>query len=118
MSRIGLTSIITAFLAAAAPAALAATDDVKAISTLGQGILTNCTYAGCNLYHHIKLPSHIVVGDRVRVRFGSNPKQYNFPVARIVQDGDVCSIFSQLTEMEKVDKIDVPSCQVTPESPQ
>jgi hypothetical protein len=98
----------------AAPSALAA-DEVKAISTPGDGNLTNCSYSGCNLYHHIKMPAHIAVGDKVRVRFGSNPKQYDFRVARILREADTCGVFSQLTETQNVDKIEITPCQVLPD---
>ena len=113
MFQLGVIAVIGALVAAAAPVALAA-DDVKEISTGGEGNLTNCSYSGCNLYHHIKLPPHIAVGDKVGIWFGSNPKHYRFPVGRIVHDGDACTIFGQVSETENVDKIDVLSCQVTP----
>jgi len=116
MLRAVLADIIIAVVAVAAPAALA--DEVNAVTTGGQGNLTNCTYSGCNLYHHIKLPQQIAVGDRVKVRFGSNPKQYRFPVARILRDGDVCALFSQLSKTENVDKIEIPACQAAPPAAQ
>ncbi|HZK89199.1 MAG TPA: hypothetical protein VFC56_03535 [Stellaceae bacterium] len=100
-----------------APAVRAA-DDVKAVSTPGQGDLTMCpvswVYHECNLYHHIEIPPRIAVGDTVKVHFGSNPKRYNFPVARIVRDGDRCTAFSQTSETEKVEKIEIGSCGGTP----
>ena len=91
----------------------AAADEVGAIATPGQGELTMCPYSGCNLYHHIVLPPHIAVGDKVPVHFGSNPKSYRFPVARIVRDGDSCALFSQTAETTDVEKIEVASCRVT-----
>lgn len=102
--------LIFIFLAGAARAA----GDVAAISTPGQGNLTMCPmswgYRGCNLYHHITLPERIAVGDKVGLRFGSNTKHYDFPVARIVRDGDSCTVYSQLTETENVEKIEIASC--------
>jgi hypothetical protein len=91
-------------------------NDVRQISTGGQGDLTMCPAwwidRNCRVYHHIKLPAQIAIGDKVGLRFGSNPKDYRFPVARIVRDGDSCSVFSQTAETEDVEKIAVGSCQV------
>jgi hypothetical protein len=72
--------------------------------------ITFAAYRNCNLYHHIKLPPQMAVGDTVRVRFGSNTKHYNFPVARIVRNGGSCTVFSQLTETDNVEKIEIASC--------
>jgi hypothetical protein len=99
------------FAACAAHAA----GDVQAIGTPGKGDLTMCptTFAvmrSCNLYHHIKIPPQISVGDRVRVRFGSNPKRYTFPVARIVRDGAACKVYSQTADTGDVEKIEIVPC--------
>ena len=106
------------FFAAATPLMHASADEVKAISTPGKGNLTMCPdqllYRTCNLYHHIKLPQQIAVGDTVRVRFGSNTKHYNFPIARILRDGGTCTVYSQLGETENVEKIEVASCEAAP----
>jgi hypothetical protein len=94
-------------------------DEVTAIETGGTGDLTMCPVGGfsCNLYHHIDLPLQISSGDKVPGSFGSNPKQYDFPAAKIVvRDGDGCTVFSQLAETENVEKIDVPSCHAVPEA--
>jgi hypothetical protein len=79
------------FLTVAAVALLAvplqpvAASEVKAIETGGTGDLTMCPIGGlgCNLYHHINLPLQISTGDYVPVSFGSNPKQYDFPAAKM-----------------------------------
>jgi hypothetical protein len=113
------------FLTVAAVALLAvplqpvAASEVKAIETGGTGDLTMCPIGGlgCNLYHHINLPLQISTGDNVPVSFGSNPKQYDFPAAKIVvRDGGGCTVFSQLAKTENVEKIDVPSCRAVPEA--
>jgi len=101
-----------ALLGSLAAFAVAQAEEVQSVATPGKGDLTMCSYRGCNLYHHIKLPAQIAVGDKVRVRFGSNPKQYRFPVARIVHTGDACTIYSQTTDTEGVEKIEVASCVV------
>ena len=122
MRRIWLSAAMVGCLAVAGASTPAAAEDVQAISTPGKGDLTMCpitfaVYRSCNLYHHIKLPPSIGVGGTVRVRFGSNPKHYNFPVARIVRDGDGCTVFSQLAETENVEKIEIAACGVAPPPP-
>jgi hypothetical protein len=50
-------------------------------------VLTKCrgwvVTSSCRTYHHISLPSRIVVGDTITVSFGSHPKEFRFYVARI-----------------------------------
>ena len=114
---LGLTVVAVALLAM--PIQPVAADEVRAIETGGTGDLTMCPVGGfgCNLYHHIDLPLQISTGDKVPVSFGSNPKQYDFPVAKIiVRDGDGCTVFSQVVETENVEKIDVPACYAVPQA--
>jgi hypothetical protein len=117
MRQLPCTATIAALLTIASLQPLAA-GDVKAIETGRKGDLTMCpmwTFS-CNLYHHISLPARITVGDKVPVNFGSNPKEYNFPVARIVMHiNGGCTVFSQLTKAKDIQKIEVPSCRVVPE---
>jgi hypothetical protein len=115
---ITLRAGIAAAMLFAAGAANAA-GDVQAIGTPGKGDLTMCptTFAvmrSCNLYHHIKIPPRISVGDKVRVRFGSNPKRYSFPVARIVRDGTSCAVYSQKDDTQDVEKIEIAPCDEPP----
>jgi hypothetical protein len=114
MPRNWPTAATAALLVVAASCPPVAADEAISISTGGKGDLTMCPYSwaytGCNVYHHIKLPAQIAVGDKVRLRFGSNPKQYYFPVARIVRDGDTCTVFSQLGKTTDVEKIEIASC--------
>jgi hypothetical protein len=116
MHLMRLAVIALAGLVAAAGAAAAA--DVTAVTTPGKGDLTMCPeswmYRSCNLYHHIKVPRRIEVGGNVVLHYGSNPKRYVFPVARIVQDGDNCTVFSQTDQTDNVENIVVASCLVTP----
>ena len=115
---ISITRAIAAavvFLSIAA-AGLAAADGVSAVETPGSGTLTMCrsrlVYSDCNSYHHIAIPQRIAVGDTVSVAFGSNPKEYAFPVARILQTGDACTLLSQASgDADKTDKIEVASCK-------
>jgi hypothetical protein len=112
MPRNWPTAATAALLVVAVSCRPIAADEAASISTGGKGDLTMCPWAqmSCNLYHHIKLPPKIAVGDKVRLRFGSNPKQYYFPVARIVRDGDTCTVFSQLGKTTDVEKIEIASC--------
>jgi hypothetical protein len=114
LAVIALAGLVTA-------AGEAAAADVTAISTTGQGNLTMCPeswmYRSCNLYHHIRVPRHIEVGGRVVLHYGSNPKRYVFPVARIVQDGNGCTVFSQTNETDNVENIAVAPCRLAPPPP-
>jgi hypothetical protein len=106
---------IAAGILAAAAVSLAA-DGPKAIETPGSGMLTMChnrlVYSDCNSYHHIAIPDRIAVGDKFKVKFGSNPKDYEFPVALIVRNGDACTLLSETGgDSAKADRIDVASCR-------
>src|SRR5438132_13999868 len=72
-------------------------DAVAAVEPGGPGILTKCrdwlVATSCRTYHHIALPSRIAVGDTITLSFGSRPKEFGFPVARIALKGRHCAIF-------------------------
>jgi hypothetical protein len=91
---------------------------VTAIETGGRGILTKCPsfffIPFCHTYNHIKLPPRIAVGDTVPLTFGSNPKEYGFPVVRIVMDGSHCTIFSEDDDDPDQDKLDIKACHTAP----
>ena len=106
--------IVAAAMAGLLLAASASAEEVTAIATSGKGDLTMCPYMGCNLYHHIKVPQQIAVGDHVTLHFGSNPKRYSFPVARIVKEGATCTIYSQTKDTEGVEKIEIAACHPPP----
>jgi hypothetical protein len=99
----------------------AAAADVSAIITPGTASLTMCPeswmYRSCNLYHHIKVPSQIEVGGNVVLHYGSNPKRYVFPVARIVKDGRGCTVFSQTGQTDNVENIAIAPCRAVPPPP-
>jgi hypothetical protein len=93
----------------------AAAADVQAIETGGSGVLTMCqsrmVYQDCRDYHHITVPTRINVGDSFEVDFGSNPKQYQFPAARIERDGERCVIYSEATgDGKEMNRIEVIPC--------
>jgi hypothetical protein len=113
-----LRTCIAGLLVAAAtvgPGAAREPDTVEAVEPGGPGELTKCrdwlVASSCKTYHHVTLPPRIAVGDTITVTFGSSPKEYAFPVARIAQKGRHCVIFSD-TEGDRhhVDKINVAPC--------
>ena len=103
-----LTTIVTS-------SALAGLDDVHAVVPGTFGVLTKCrgwiVITTCKTYHHMRLPHRVAVGDTITLRFGSNPKEYAFPVARIDQKAGRCAIFSEAEgHRHRIDKINVPHC--------
>src|SRR5438552_17526274 len=89
-----------ALAAAVAGSAVAREPDVvAAVEPGGPGVLTKCRNwliaSTCKTYQHISLPPRIAVGDTITVSFGSSPKEFVFPVARIALKGDHCAIFSK-----------------------
>ena len=113
-----LRAWIAGLLLAAAtvgPTAAREPDSVEAVEPGGPGVLTKCrdwlVASSCKTYHHITLPPRIAVGDTITVTFGSSPKEYEFPVARIAQKGRHCAIFSEAEgDRHQIDKINVAPC--------
>jgi|SRR5271165_236817 len=101
--------------AAVGPANAREPDSVKAVEPGGPGVLTKCrdwlVASSCNTYHHISLPPRIAVGDTIALTFGSSPKEYAFPVARIAHKGRHCAIFSDADgDRHHMDNINVAPC--------
>jgi hypothetical protein len=97
----------------------AASPAVTAVVTDGQGVLTKCyswfVSPTCNVYHHIKVPRHIAVGDVVPINYGSNPKHYSFEAVRIALYGDRCTIFGgQQGSSDRVDTLVITPCRAAP----
>jgi len=93
----------------------AAGAEVDVVATHGPGVLTKCrnwlVASSCRTYHHIRLPSHIAVGDTITLNFGSSPKEYRFSVARIDLTGHDCAIFSEADDSrQQADNIYVARC--------
>jgi hypothetical protein len=93
----------------------AAAAEVEAVAPGGPGVLTKCrgwlVTRSCNTYQHITLPPRIAVGDTISLTFGSNPKEYAFPIARIVLKGRHCAIFSEASgDRHQIDKINIAPC--------
>ena len=111
-------AVLSAILLAPATAAPAA-GGAEAVTTPGSATLTMCrdwlVYNSCSKYHNVKVPPVIAVGDKVRLRFGSNPKNYDFPVVAIRHHGDGCTIASNHTRPDDTgEKIEVSPCGATP----
>ncbi len=103
---------IAAVLLAAAPVR---SEPVQDVGTGGLATLTMCqswvVYASCRTYHHIAVPARIAIGDTVVLEFGSNPKEYQFPVVRIVHSGNRCTIYSDASgEQEQLNRLVVEPC--------
>jgi hypothetical protein len=89
--------------------------DVTAVTPGGPGVLTKCRNwlmaSTCKSYKHIALPARVQVGDQFTVSFGSSPKEFVFPVARIDLKAQHCAIFSKPEgDRHKIDKINVAPC--------
>jgi hypothetical protein len=102
-------------------AAARAADTVDAVAIDGKGVLTMCrdwiVYRSCKPYDKIALPQRVAVGDRVRLTFGSNPKNYVFHVTQIRPKGDGCIILSEASGgAEDRERIEV-ACRPIPEQP-
>ncbi len=116
---IAIATWIAGLLLAAAttgPSMAREPDSVEAVEPGGPGVLTKCrdwlVTTSCKRYHHIDLPPRIAVGDTISVTFGSHPKEFRFPVARIAHQGRP---LRDLTAMPrsigiKMDKINVAPC--------
>lgn len=108
------TLLVTLLAAAATPAAAA--EPVEAVDTPGTATLTMCrewvVYDSCSTYHNVPVPSVIAIGDKVHVRFGSNPKSYDFHVIAVHPHGDGCTIVSDHTGAgESGEKLQIDTCR-------
>ena len=113
--RTGVLATALLRLAVSSGAAFAA-DGVVAVITPGTGELTMCrsmvVYNSCDA-HKVILPARIAVGDRLKLTYGSNPKDYNFHVVQIQKQGANCTIFNNASGDENGEKIEVAACQPT-----
>jgi hypothetical protein len=113
--RAGVLATALLRLAVSSGAAFAA-DGVVAVTTPGTGELTMCrsmvVYNSCDA-HKVILPARIAVGDRLKLTYGSNPKDYNFHVVQIQKQGANCTIFNNASGDENGEKIEVAACQPT-----
>jgi hypothetical protein len=96
----------------------AAADTVNAVTTPGAGTLTTCrswvVYNSCDT-HKVVLPSRIAIGDKLKLTYGSNPKDYKFHVMDIRPQGAGCMILSEMSGgSENGEKLEIAQCQATP----
>ena len=111
--------LITGFLLIIGTApAVAAADTVEAVTTQGSGALTICrswlVYDSCTTYGKVALPERVAVGDKLSLTYGSNPKDYTFPVLSIRHRGTSCTLLSDASAAAVGgEKIEVAQCQVT-----
>jgi hypothetical protein len=105
-------------IAVSAPAAGLASN-VQVVEPGTTGILTKCrgwlVMTSCRTYRHVALPPRIAVGDTLTLSFGSHPKEYGFPVARIELRRGRCTILSEAGgDPDEIDKIEVAPCRAAP----
>jgi hypothetical protein len=103
----------------AAPA-MAAGDTVEAVTTNGTGLLTICrswlVYNSCTTYSKVALPERVALGDKLSLSYGSNPKDYTFPVLSIRHQGTSCTLLSDASgAAASGEKIEVAQCQKAPD---
>jgi|SRR5436305_3821991 hypothetical protein len=101
---------------------ISAAGAVEAVTTPGSGDLTICrswiVYASCNTYHKVPLPTQVAIGDAITVTYGSNPKDYIFHVARILQEDKRCRILSDASDAKgEGERIEVAQCQPADKAP-
>ncbi|HWB51066.1 MAG TPA: hypothetical protein VG651_18290 [Stellaceae bacterium] len=87
-----------------------------AVATPGSGRLTMCRswllFSTCREYNNVALPQRIAPGDRLPLNFGSNPKDYAFPVARIIRNGASCTLLDEPTGTRNDgNRIEITSCR-------
>ena len=97
-------------------AGAASADTVDAVATPGAGALTMCrswvVYNSCTTYNKVTLPGHVAVGDKIKLTYGSNPKDYIFHVVRIRRDGENCTVLSDASgAADGGEKLEVAPCQ-------
>jgi hypothetical protein len=107
--------VISSIGAAAQP------NTVDAVKLGGGGVLTKridwLVASSRRIYHHIRLPERIAVGDTITFSFGSSTKTYDFTVARITLKGNHCEIFSRTKIHHRRDKISVTPCYAAGNEP-
>ena len=107
-----LSSLLVA-AAGFAAAGAEVTGAVQAVRPGGLGELTKCrnwlVARACRHYHHISLPALVAIGDTIPLAFGSNNKEYDFPVVRIMLEGNRCTLFSNRNGPQG-DKIEIAPC--------
>ena len=119
-ARTTRTTIAGFFLIIGAAPAVAAGDTVEAVTTQGLGTLTICrswlVYNSCTTHSKVALPDHIAVGDQLSLSYGSNPKDYTFPVLGIRHQGTSCTLLNDASgAAPSGEKIEVAQCRKAPD---
>jgi hypothetical protein len=87
---------------------VSAAELTSTVSTSGIGVLNKCrswlVFKSCNSYSKVVLPGRISIGDKLPLTFGSNTKNYMFPVAGIRREGDSCKILSAASRSSEDDE--------------
>jgi hypothetical protein len=121
-TRIGLLrhlrrgALAAAVVTGLAPPALA--DTIEAVTTPRLGALTVCrswvVYNSCTTYGKVPLPERIAVGDKVKLTYGTNPKDYIFHVVDIRRQDGRCTILSDASGgKENGEKLELTQCEAS-----
>ena len=113
MAPVWLAAVLLAV--SVAPIAATAAETVAAVTTPRHGVLTICrswiVHRSCKPYYKVPIPEHVAVGDRLKLTFGSNPKDYVFGVAQIRRKGDGCTMLGHMGDgAEDGDRLEVSPC--------
>jgi len=111
-------ALVAAVVVAGVAAPAAAADSIDAVTTPGNGAFTMCrswvVYNSCTTYSKVPVPGRIAVGDKIKLTYGSNPKDYTFHVVLIRQLGSDCMILSDASGgREDGERLEVAQCQAS-----
>ena len=96
----------------------AAADSIEAARTPGTGAFTMCrswvVYNSCTTYHKVAVPGQVAVGDKIKLIYGTNPKDYIFKVVQIRHQDGSCTILSDMSRgKDDGEKLEVPQCEAS-----
>jgi hypothetical protein len=96
----------------------AAADSIEAVRTPGTGAFTMCrswvVYNSCTTYHKVAVPGQVAVGDKIKLIYGTNPKDYIFKVVQIRHQDGSCTILSDMSGgKDDGEKLEVPQCEAS-----
>ena len=109
-------ALAAAVVTGVAPPALA--DTIEAVTTPRLGALTVCrswvVYNSCTTYGKVPVPERIAVGDKVKLTYGTNPKDYIFHVVDIRRQDGRCTILSDASGgKENGEKLELTQCEAS-----
>jgi hypothetical protein len=93
-------------------------DIIEAVTTPRLGALTVCrswvVYNSCTTYGKVAVPERIAVGDKVKLTYGTNPKDYIFHVVDIRRQDGRCTILSDASRgKEDGEKLELSQCEAS-----